>query len=60
MAHISKLTATTALALIIDARFGARGVAVAQAWNAVAAEMQQRAITDWINADLPGRYLTQN
>lgn len=44
----------------IEARFGARGPQVAQAWNAVAAEMQQRAITDWINADLPGRYLTQN
>ncbi len=39
MTHISKLTTTTALALIIAARFGARGAAVAQAWNAVAAEI---------------------
>lgn len=52
--------AATSLREEIEARFGARGPDVARVWNGVAAEMQQQAITDWINADLPGRYLTQN
>lgn len=52
--------AATSLREEIEARFGARGPEVAQAWNVIAAQMQQRAITDWINADLPAAYLTQN
>ncbi|SFR41432.1 hypothetical protein SAMN04488005_1646 [Yoonia tamlensis] len=41
----------------ITARFGARGPDVAQAWHAIAAQVEQQAVTDWINADLPARYL---
>ncbi|MDO6589702.1 hypothetical protein DS901_07940 [Loktanella sp. D2R18] len=41
----------------IIARFGARGPDVAQAWHALAAQVEEQAVTDWINADLPGRYL---
>ena len=41
----------------ITARFGARGPEVAQAWNALSAQVEQQAVTDWINADLPARYL---
>ena len=52
--------AATSLRVEIEARFGARGPEVARIWNGVAAQMQQRAITDWINADLPAVYLTQN
>ncbi len=52
--------AATSLRKEIEARFGARGPDVAQAWAAIAAEMQQRAITDWINADLPAIYTKQN
>jgi hypothetical protein len=50
--------AATSLREEIEARFGARGPEVAAVWQGVAAEMQQRAITDWINADLPTQYLT--
>lgn len=52
--------AATALREEITARFGARGPEVAAAWRAIAAEMEQRAITDWINADLPAQYLTES
>ncbi|WP_296424079.1 hypothetical protein [Yoonia sp.] len=52
--------AATSLREEIEARFGARGPDVAGVWQGVAAEMQQRAMTDWINADLPSLYLTQN
>ena len=52
--------AATSLRKEIEARFGARGPEVAQVWNDIAAQMQQQAITDWINADLPAAYLTQN
>jgi hypothetical protein len=41
----------------ITARFGARGSDVAQAWNTLSAQVEQQAVTDWINADLPSRYL---
>jgi hypothetical protein len=41
----------------ITARFAARGPDVAQAWTALSAQVEQQAVTDWINADLPGRYL---
>lgn len=52
--------AATSLREEIEARFGARGPEVARIWNGVAAEMQQQAVTDWINADLPSVYLTSN
>ncbi len=52
--------AATSLREEIEARFGARGPQVAQVWRGIAAEMQQRAITDWINSDLPAQYLTSN
>ncbi len=52
--------AATSLREEIEARFGARGPDVAQVWNGIAAQMQQRAITDWIAADLPARYLKDN
>ncbi|MEO0929135.1 MAG: hypothetical protein AAFY14_00595, partial [Pseudomonadota bacterium] len=52
--------AATSLREEIEARFGARGPAVAKVWTGIAAEMQQRAVTDWINADLPGAYLINN
>ncbi len=52
--------AATSLREEIEARFGARGPEVARAWSSIAAEMQQQAITDWITADLPSAYLTQN
>ncbi|MDX8352199.1 hypothetical protein [Cognatiyoonia sp. IB215182] len=52
--------AATTLREEIAARFGARGPDVAQVWSDIAADMQQLAITDWINADLPAVYLTTN
>lgn len=52
--------AATSLRKEIEARFGARGPEVAQAWAGIAAEMQQRAMTDWINGDLPAIYTRQN
>ena len=52
--------AATSLREEIEARFGARGAEVAQVWNGVAADVQQQAITDWIDADLPANYLKSN
>ena len=52
--------AATSLREEIEARFGARGPEVAAVWNIIAAETQQSALTDWIDADLPARYLTTN
>jgi len=52
--------AATSLREEIEARFGARGPEVAAVWNNIAAETQQSALTDWIDADLPARYLTTN
>jgi hypothetical protein len=51
--------AATSLREEIEARFGARGPEVAATWNSITTEMQQRAITDWIAADLPAAYLTE-
>ncbi|MEJ6402295.1 hypothetical protein [Yoonia sp. 2307UL14-13] len=50
--------AATSVRKEIEARFGARGPDVAAAWNAVAADAQRQAIADWIEADLPSRYVT--
>ncbi|WP_108815956.1 hypothetical protein [Loktanella sp. Alg231-35] len=52
--------AATSLRKEIEARFGARGPAVQAQWNAIEAEMQTRALGDWIAADLPSAYLRQN
>lgn len=52
--------AATSLRTDIAARFVARGPDVAQAWHRIAADMQARAMTDWIAADLPSVYVTQN
>ncbi len=52
--------AATSLREEIEARFGARGPEVAEVWQNIAAEMQALAITDWIEADLPARYVTSD
>ncbi|WP_019953827.1 hypothetical protein [Yoonia vestfoldensis] len=43
----------------IEGRFAARGPDVAAAWQQTATRMEELAIGDWFDADLPQRYLTQ-
>ena len=49
--------AATSLRTEIAARFGARGPEVAALWRATATAEQQRAVADWVSADLPAQYL---
>lgn len=46
----------TALREEIEARFGARGPAVAAFWSDLSAETQRAALADWIALDLASRY----
>ena len=43
----------------IEGRFEARGQDVAAAWTDLSAELQARALDDWIGGNLAGRYQTQ-
>jgi hypothetical protein len=43
----------------IEGRFAARGPDVARAWQGIATEMEERALTDWFSENLPQRYLTE-
>lgn len=49
----------SALKKEIADRFEARGAAVAQAWAEVSADLQRRALADWINDGLADRYQTR-
>lgn len=51
--------AASSLRADIEGRFTARGPDVATAWQATANRMEELAIGDWIEEDLPQRYLTQ-
>lgn len=49
----------TGLRREIEGRFEARGDAVRDAWATTSAEMQTKALEDWIGSGLADRYLTQ-
>lgn len=43
----------------IEGRFAARGDAVAEAWQQMAAQVQAEALNDWIASDMPARYRSE-